>query len=264
MGMLMNNMNRDRKLVVALAVRNQGSRLYGKPLQNLEIQSGTTILANLIACLKSVSCIDQIVLGIAEGTENAIFIDYAKKEKLRFIVGDETDVLARLIACGDEVDATDIFRTTSESPFPSFEYVQQAWDQHLVSGADGTFVDDVVDGCGFEIIKLDALRESHRKGSKRHRSELCTLYLRENSGDFNLQKYKAPPELNRKDLRLTVDNPEDLVLCRAVYKNFIAMAPRIPISKIIEFLDLNSSLIALTKPFTEEGYKSMYIWNDNE
>jgi spore coat polysaccharide biosynthesis protein SpsF len=253
-----------RKLIVALAVRNQGSRLYGKPLQNLDISSGTTILANIVACLKSVDCLDEIVLGIAEGVENAIFIDYAEQESLPFVVGDEIDVLGRLVACGEEVDASDIFRITSESPFPSFEYIQEAWDQHLISGADATFFDDVVDGCGFEIIKLDALKVSHKKGSKRHRSELCTLYLRENEKDFNLQKYKSPPELDRKDLRLTVDNPEDLVVCRAVYKNFASKAPLIPIFKIVEFLDLNSSLISLAQPFTEEGYKSMYIWNKNE
>ena len=35
-------------------------------------------------------------------------------------------------------------------------------------------------------------------------------------------------------------------------------------TKNIEFLDLNSSLIALTKPFMEEGYKPMYIWNEDE
>ena len=262
--MSMNDAHRDRTLVVALAVRNQGSRLYGKPLQNLDVQSGTTILANIVACLQTINCIDKIVLGIAAGTENAIFVDYAQKEKLFFILGDETDVLARLIACGEEAGASDIFRATSESPFPSFEYVQQAWDQHLLSGADATFFDDVIDGCGFEIIKLDALKVSHKKGLKRHRSELCTLYLRENARDFNLQKYKSPPELNRKDLRLTVDNPEDLVVCRAVYKNFISKAPLIPIFKIVEFLDLNSSLISLAQPFTEEGYKSMYIWNKNE
>ena len=260
----MKSASQRRKLIVALAVRNQGSRLYGKPLQNLDISSGTTILANIVACLKSVDCLDEIVLGIAEGVENAIFIDYAEQESLPFVVGDEIDVLGRLVACGEEVDASDIFRITSESPFPSFEYIQPAWDQHLVSGADATFFDDVIDGCGFEIIKLEALKKSHDNGSERHRSELCTLYLRENSGDFKLLKFKSPPELNRKDLRLTVDNPEDLVLCKAVYSNFIEMAPMISIRQIIEFLDLNSKLVSLTQPFTEKGYESMYKWNKDE
>ena len=61
-----------------------------------------------------------------------------------------------------------------------------------------------------------------------------------------------------------MDNPEDLILCKAVYKNFIDLAPKIPLDKIIEFLDMNPDLISLTKPFTEIGYESMYIWNENE
>ena len=39
-----------RKLTVALACRNTGSRLYGKPLQNLDIDNGITILDQIINC----------------------------------------------------------------------------------------------------------------------------------------------------------------------------------------------------------------------
>ena len=71
-------------------------------------------------------------------------------------------------------------------------------------------------------------------------------------------------ELKREDLRLTVDNPEDLIVCKAVYKEFIKDAPQIPINKIIKFLDMNHSLKELIFPFTEKGYESMYVWSDNE
>ena len=37
-----------RKLVAALACRNQGSRLYGKPLQNLDIEKGIRIIDNIV------------------------------------------------------------------------------------------------------------------------------------------------------------------------------------------------------------------------
>ena len=258
------NIPQNRKLVAALAVRNQGSRLYGKPLQNLHIESGKTILSNIIDCLDTVRCISDIVLGIAEGVDNSTFIKYAKNASLSFIEGDEIDVLGRLITCGEKVDATDIFRITSESPFPSYGFINEAWEQHLTTNADATFFDDVVDGCGFEIIKLDALKKAHKDGEDRHRSELCTLYLRENADQFDLMKVDAPLRFNRKDLRLTVDNPEDLILCKAVYKNFIEMAPKIPLDKIIEFLDMNPELIELTKSLTEVGYESMYLWRDDE
>ena len=36
----------ERKLVAAIACRNQGSRLYGKPIQNLDVEDGITILDN--------------------------------------------------------------------------------------------------------------------------------------------------------------------------------------------------------------------------
>ena len=168
-----------RKLVVALACRNRGSRLYGKPLQNLDINNGVTILDNIIACLNSFECIDSIVLGISEGDENLDFVDYAKKNGLGYILGDEEDVLSRLIKCGEYADATDIFRTTSESPFPYFEMIDTIWAEHTNNNNDATFLDEIIDGCGIEIIKLDALKESHDRGENKHRSELCTLYISE-------------------------------------------------------------------------------------
>jgi spore coat polysaccharide biosynthesis protein SpsF len=255
---------KGRKLIAALAVRNQGSRLYGKPLQNLDVESGTTVLANILACLRSVDCIDEIGLGIAKGQENAVFTKYAEDENIPFIVGDEIDVLGRLIACGRKTNGTDIFRVTSESPFPSYDFVQEAWNQHVSGDADATFFDDVVDGCGFEIIRLDALKEAHKNGEDRHRSELCSLYIRENIQKYKVTKLESPFGFNRKDLRLTVDNPEDLIVCKAVYKNFIDLAPRIPLHKIISFLDMNKELLQLTQPFTESGYDSMYLWSEDE
>ena len=247
-----------RRLVAAIACRNQGSRLYGKPLQNLDVESGTRIIDNIISCLLEIKCIDEIVLGISKGIENEVFIRVANEKGLRYVVGDEIDVLSRLVACGILSGATDIFRVTSESPFPFYEPVEESWKIHQVSMADATFMDDVIDGCGFEIISLQVLQESHARGGKQHRSELCTLYIREHPEMFKIIKLKPPVGLIRKDLRLTVDNPEDLTVCRRVYAQFKDQAPMISIEKIVNFLDAHPNLIELTYPFTEVGYSTMY------
>lgn len=63
----------ERKLVAAIACRNQGSRLYAKPIQNLNVQNGIRIIDNIISCLRTLKSIDEIVLGISEGLENEIF-----------------------------------------------------------------------------------------------------------------------------------------------------------------------------------------------
>tara|TARA_Y100000591_G_scaffold125211_1_gene107036 strand:+ start:15970 stop:16719 length:750 start_codon:yes stop_codon:yes gene_type:complete len=248
-----------RKLVAALACRNKGSRLYGKPLQNLDINNSVTILDNIVACLSSFDCIDSVILGVAEGDENLDFLDYAKNNSLEYIIGDETDVLSRLIQCGKSAGATDIFRMTSESPFPYFDMIDNVWEAHIDNNNDATFLDEIIDGCGLEIIKLNVLKEAHERGESRHRSELCTLYIREHENDYKIQKLFPPKKLIRKDLRLTVDYPEDLIICRAIYEKFKGDAPMIPLIEAIEFLDNNESLKQLIAPFCEDGYSTMYL-----
>ncbi len=261
----------DRKLVAALACRNNGTRLFGKPVQNLDVKENITILDNIIQCLSKIPEIKEIVLGISCGDENKIFIEYAKKYNIKFIIGDEIDVLSRLIACGKIASGTDIFRVTSESPFVSYELVNNAWKTHLQNNTDAVFLDEVIDGCSFEIIKLDVLIESHENIKKeildldrfRHRSEMCTLYIRENVASYKIRRLEVPKYLNRKDLRLTVDNPEDLVVCRKLYAQFKEFAPMIPLNKVVSYLDENLYLINMMEPFLEIGYSTMYIWEDN-
>ena len=249
----------NRRLVAALACRNQGLRLYGKPVQNLDVAGRICVLDNIIQSLQATTLIDEIVLGISTGVENKIFERYAIKYGLKYIVGDEDDVLSRLIQCGKVGNATDIFRVTTESPFRFFEMDESLWSSHVGLNNDATFLEDIIDGCGAEIIKLDALEKSHRLGEKKHRSEFCTLYIREHSSDFRIQRLLPPPALMRKDLRLTIDNPEDLVVCREVYRHFKKFAPKIPVHQIVDFLDENSDLIQLIAPFTEQGYSTMYL-----
>lgn len=249
----------QRKLIAALPCRNNGSRLYGKPLQNLDIEKGLTVLDYIISYLKNMPIIDGIVLGISEGEDNLVYKSVAKKHDISFIVGSEKDVLYRLIQCGEHHDATDVYRMSTESPFPYFEIVDLAWSNHKKNNFDFTHLDNVPDGSGIEIISMDTLHKSHSNGEDRHRSEFCSLYIRENREKFKIQPLKAPKEVLRADIRLTVDYPEDLIICRAVFNEFKDLAPLIPLNKIINFLDSNKKLKDLVNPFVEEGLKSMYL-----
>jgi spore coat polysaccharide biosynthesis protein SpsF len=229
-------------------------------MQSLDVEEGVTILDNIIECIKTIPAIDAVVLAIAEGTENEIFTGVAEKHGIQNVVGSESDVLSRLILAGRTSGATDIFRVTSESPFMHFELVERYWEMHVGGEYECTFLDDAVDGCGFEILSLESLEQSHARGDQRHRSEFCTLYIREHLDDFKVIRHNPDRSLIRKDLRLTVDNPEDLVVCRKIYSHFKKYAPRIPVGSILGFLDENPELKALVAPFTDLGYSTMYVW----
>jgi len=239
-----------RKLVASLACRNDGTRLYGKPLQNLDIENQVSILDYIIDLIRTLPQIDEIVLGISEGSANRYYCDYAEKKKVKFIIGDQKDVLKRLIQCVEHVNGTDAFRITTESPFFYFEKIEEAWQKHVANGNDLTSFSGVPDGCHFEIITLETLKKQHVLGDERHRSEMCTRYLREHRDKFKVEVLQIPDSLVRyNDIRLTVDYPEDLIICRKIYDHLKDYAPRIPLAKIIDFLDSRPDLQALVAPY---------------
>lgn len=235
-----------RYLAAALACRSDSTRLYSKPLQNLA--PGVTILDQIVSGIRTVPSIESVVLGISEGTDSLVFAEHAERLDCEHLFGDPVDVLSRLISCGQMAGATDVFRVTTESPFIQFSIVDEAWKRHVERGNDITVLDNAPTGTGFEIYTLESLQRSHLKGLDADRSELCSNFARFNQRLFQIEIMQPSHELRRLDLRLTVDYPEDLIVCRAVYESLAALAPRIRLSQIIEFLDGRPDLVALVEP----------------
>jgi len=238
-----------RKLVAGLACRAGGTRLYGKPLQLLDIEKRLTVIEFMIEMLRREPVIDDIVLGVSEGPENEPFHDIARRSGIHSITGDQEDVLQRLIQCGEARQATDVFRVTTESPFTYFEAIENAWRRHVERGSDVTHLTELPDGSGFEIVTLATLQLCHDRGESRHQLEHVTLYVREHQSDFRVDVIEAQGTVRRPDLRLTIDYPEDLVLHRRIYDHLRDLAPRIPLARIVEFLDSQPALRALVEPY---------------
>ena len=83
------------------------------------------------------------------------------------------------------------------------------------------------------------------------------LYIRENSSKFKIQRLDVPVEFKRLDLRVTVDYPEDLVLCRFLYKNITENNLDGYLNEIIPILDDNPQIKSLVNQFVDDGNKLM-------
>jgi spore coat polysaccharide biosynthesis protein SpsF len=158
-----------RRLVAALACRNSGTRLYAKPLQKLH--GDQSILDQIIVALKRLPAIDEIVLGIAEGNANLGFVEVAEAHGIGYVVGDEQDVLMRLIQCGRAGKASDVFRVTTECPWFAYGLLAPVWREHQARGNDITVSDRLPEGLNFEIYSLAALQRAHDRGTGKDRSE---------------------------------------------------------------------------------------------
>jgi spore coat polysaccharide biosynthesis protein SpsF len=227
----------SRKLVAGLACRLTGSRLYGKPLQSLDPEAGVTILAQIVATIRASRVPAEVVLAIAESPANIALRQTAEELEAPYVLGDERDVLGRLLAAAEAHGATDLLRKTTESPFFDFEGMERAWERHVANGNEITVVDHLPQGTPVEIYSVEALRRSHAEGREEDRSELVSNFARFNRHLFEVEIVKPPPACRRTDLRLSVDGPEDLIVCRAVYRELRESAPLIPLAEIVAFLD---------------------------
>jgi N,N'-diacetyllegionaminate synthase len=228
-----------KKVSAVIACRVNSSRMYGKPLQILE---NYKIIDLLIEQIKKSQIISDIVLAISEKPENQIFIDYAIKNKLKFVIGDENDVLSRLIEGGKSTNSDIIFRATSDCPFIYWEGIDNLIQKHVSGKYDFSIYDKLPLGSFYEVINLESLIISHEKGKKKHRSELCSLYINEHKNKFKINRILPSKNLRRPELRLTVDSPEDLILARIIHKKFGGIIKPISLEKIINFLDKNPEL----------------------
>lgn len=234
-------------LAAVIACRNQSSRLYAKPLQNLDVPRGITILQHLVGQLKLRSEISEVVLAISENEENRIYTHVAEELGVRYVLGDDDDVLGRLVAGAKLAGADRIFRVTSESPYPYLDDLPDVLAAHEREGAAFTTTSGLPDGSYYEIIETSALQRSWDEGGEPYRNELCSRYIFDHQDEFRVLTLPVPEDLDRpSDIRLTVDWPEDLIVLRAVYEE-LALSPEVPhdLRAIIRFLDERPKLNAV-------------------
>lgn len=236
----------SRRLVAALPCRCNSTRLWGKPLQPLA--PGLAIAEHLARSLRRFACVAEVRLAIARGPGEDALIDLAQRSGLGYLVGSEEDVLGRIIATAREAGASDVLRKTSEDPFFDIAMLEPAWRRHLEHGNDVTALDLAPEGTAFEIFTLAALERCHELGSEEDREHIAD-YARFHQAQFAIEIVRPEPVCRRLDLRLTVDNPEDLIVCRAVFHGLRGRERLIPLREIVRFLDDRPELSDLVRPF---------------
>jgi spore coat polysaccharide biosynthesis protein SpsF len=240
------------KIVAVLACRAESSRLYGKPLQ---LVGDRPIIQHLLDRLAQVKSLDGICLAISQGPSAEIFIDYARKRQLDYVVGPEKDVLGRLILGADHCGADVILRTTTENPYTYWENIDDLIRLHVEKGADLTVTEKLPLGTLVEIISVDALKRSHKFGEDRHRSELCSMFIAEHPEAFVIQRVAPPEKLCRPEIRLTVDTPYDLVFVRTLWEALHQPDRLIRLEEIVDFCDAHPEVAKMNA-----GEQTLYLW----
>lgn len=233
-------MNKNKhKIAAIIPCRLESTRLFGKQLQPL---GSFPILHLVLKNIEKSNLVDEVVLAISKKSSNESLVNFAKSHKLKFILGDDIDVLKRLIIAARYVKADIIIRLSSENPFLYFEGIDPLIKRHIEGNFDLSTYFNMPLGSSIEIINLKALEISHKFGKKRHRSEYSAMYIYEHPEKFKILKLEPIKTLQKPNLRLTIDTPEDLIVARKIRSLLGKKDKPIPLEKIIEFLDQNTKI----------------------
>jgi spore coat polysaccharide biosynthesis protein SpsF len=99
-------------------------------------------------------------------------------------------------------------------------------------------------GTAVEVISFSALHRAWRETRRPEERGHVTPYLYQ-SGLFKQEKLHAPPELRAPELRLTVDEEEDLELMRRIYARLYREDEIISLSDVVALLRSEPALASL-------------------
>lgn len=225
------------KAIILIAVRMKSARLPKKALLDVE---GKTVLERIIERMKKTKIPASIIVCTSVNPDDAILVEVAKKNEVKWFRGSENDVLHRFISAAEQEKADIIVRVTGDNPLTDPEYIDKMLEQHIKTSPDYTYVASLPEGVTAEVMSLSALKRCREKAANPEMSEYMTHYFRD-SGMFKILKMEPAPEVNRPKYRLTVDNPEDIQLIRAIYKE-LGSDGSFSLKEVIELLDRKPEL----------------------
>ncbi|MBL3655385.1 cytidylyltransferase domain-containing protein [Fulvivirga sediminis] len=227
---------------IIVQARMSSTRMPGKILKPffktesiLEVQIGN------IQCL-----VGSVIIATSNNSADDVLENFANGKGAKVFRGDEQDVMSRFIE-GSSADF--IIRICSDNPFLDLLYLQKLID-NVEEGIDYVSYKDYEGtpairthwGLFAELVKRSALEKAYmlteNDENKSFYREHVTNYIYENPQLFKVKLLDAPAEVfHRKDLRFTIDTPEDFENMQNLYEKMITSEDPFNLSLLVKYAD---------------------------
>ena len=214
-----------------ITARLKSTRLPRKILKDLH---GRTVIERIIDRAKQVANISEIVLCTSANPQDKPLIDVAKKNNISYFLGDEEDVLKRLFDASQLFELNYFVGITADNPLFSIIHANLAVDELKTGHHDYVRCEGLPLGASIYGLKVKAL-ETICKVKEIIDTEIWG-YLVDRPEIFNIKKIPARGKMNKPDLRLTLDYPEDYELINKLYNN-ISFGDVLYLNEVVEYLD---------------------------
>ena len=205
-----------KKIIAIVQARLSSSRLPNKVIEKINSETVTEIIFKRLKCSK---LLDDIIFAIPK--EETTYKNFLKKKKIKYFLGSSKNVLERYYYCAKKNKADVIVRVTADCPLVDPEIIDQMvklFEKNskldlLTNNNPPSFPD----GLDISIFNFKTLRNSFLSVKNNFDKEHVVPHMiRSNMIKKKNFKYKY----DYKDIRLTLDEKEDLDVIKSIFKKF--------------------------------------------
>ena len=182
-----------------------------------------------------------------------MLIKLAKKENIKFFRGSLDNVANRYYECAKKFNLDHIVRVTGDAIICDETMLDKAVISHLDKNADVTFIKNMPYGTAKEVISKKTLKIINQKSADKKATEY--LEFLENKKYFKVNYIKSNYRFN-KNIRLTLDFPEDRLLFDKIYKHFKDQNSDFTLKDTLKLLKKKPNLIKINSFIKPKFLKS--------
>jgi spore coat polysaccharide biosynthesis protein SpsF (cytidylyltransferase family)/predicted dehydrogenase len=206
------------KFIATIEARMKSTRLQGKVLLPI---MGKPMLELMIERLKYSKKLDGIVVATTVNPADDKIVDLAKKLKVGWHRGSDTDVLIRVLEAATKYRADLIVELTGDCPLVDPAMIDEMIECFQRSGIDylanNTIKQLVPRGFDVQVFPQKILKQVSKLTGDPYDHEHVSLYIYEHPEKFKIEPWGPEKKLRRNDLRLTVDTVRDFELIKRVF-----------------------------------------------
>lgn len=219
-----------------ITARLKSSRLPFKILKDLY---GKSVIEHIIERAKAVKGISEVVLCTSTNPQDRPLVDIAKENGIYYFVGNEDDVLKRLLDAAKFFELEYILSITADNPLFSLYYSCIILDELKRNHYDFVMVEGLPLGAAPYGLKVKAM-EVVCKVKTIVDTEIWG-YLINRPELFAVKNITATGLYNKPQLRLTLDYEKDYQLLNTVY-GAVPFEKVLNLYNVIEYLDKNPAV----------------------
>lgn len=202
-------------VLAILQARLSSTRLPGKVLAPL---LGEPMVVRHVERLRRSRLIDQLVVATSVDPSDDPLAAELESRGIEVRRGPLADVLGRFAGVVAEFAPDTIVRLTADCPLADVEVIDRVIRAHLDSGSDytsNTIERTYPDGLDVECVSIEAFTRLVALPLTEQEHEHVTLGIYSRPAEFSIGSVRQ--EVDRSDLRWTVDLPDDLEFVRTIY-----------------------------------------------